>query len=346
MILVALVAYPPFALAQQPVGNLPASNSVVPATTVPPTVAISIDDQYRIGPGDLIAVQVFNKPQLSRETYVDTRGKIAMPLLEVEIQAACRTEKELSGEIARLYREGEFLKNPVVYVTVKEYQSQPVAVMGAVNSPGRFQLKRRIRLLELLVFQAGGPSAKAGTKVQILSTVPNNPCQAAPVNPPTTENSDATNTDAANTNDGVVTYNLNDLLQGDQEINPYVRQGDIINIPAAEEVIIIGKVARPAAITLGESLTLGRAIAMVGGMLPDSRKDKIRITRQIAGTSATTELLVDLKATDKTQGEGFLLQGGDVVEVSTKNRSGLQNVLRGLATSLIPMATRVPIVVP
>jgi protein involved in polysaccharide export with SLBB domain len=134
---------------------------------------------------------------------------------------------------------------------------------------------------------------------------------------------------------------LKDLLQGKKEINPYVQPGDIINIPAAEEVIIVGNVLRPAAIPIIEPLTLGRAIAMVGGTLPNSKKERIRITRQINGSSPTTEILVDLKSTDKTQGEDFQLQGGDIVEVSTK--SGLQGILKGLVTAFVPMASRLPI---
>lgn len=337
-VLVALlIGCPQFAVAQQPAPSPPAPNAISPASTAKPTLPnSSADDQYRIGPGDVLNIQVFNRAQLSREQSVDAHGMISMPLIEGELQASCLTEKELGEEIARRYREGQFLKNPLVYVTVKEYLSQPVAVIGAVNSPGRFQLRRRVRLLELLVFHAGGPASKAGSKIQILSTVAANQCRG-PADPVASENSISKSPD-----ESVVTYDLNDLLRGNEQINIYVHQGDIINIPAAEEVIVVGNVVRPSAVPIVEYLTLGRAIAMAGGTLPNTKKDKIRITRPTPGSTTTTEFLVDMKATDKTKGEGFVLQGGDIVEVSTN--AGLRNILRNLATSMVPMVSNLRVI--
>jgi polysaccharide export outer membrane protein len=258
-----------------------------------------------------------------------------MPLIETEIQAACRTERELAEEIARLYRDAQLLKNPLVYVSVKDYQSQPVAIIGAVNSPGRFQLRRRVRLLELLVFHAGGPSSRAGRKVQILSTFRNDACKDLGLGDEAV---------AAESAEGVVSYDLNELLRGNQEMNHFVNPGDIINVPAAEEVIVVGNVLRPATIPVVEPIPLARVIAMVGGTLPNSQKEKIRVTRQLPGKNETTEFLVDLKASDKSQGENFLLQGGDIVEVSGK--TGFGTVLKNLANTALPIISRssVPVI--
>ena len=95
------------------------------------------DERYRIGPGDLLDVRIFNRPQLSRDAVrVDAKGVIRMPLIEEDIQAACLTESELAKEVAQRYR--KYQRNPQVDVFVKEYNSQPVAVIGAVDKPGRF----------------------------------------------------------------------------------------------------------------------------------------------------------------------------------------------------------------
>jgi len=296
------------------------------------SAALENDNQYRIGSGDQLTIQVFNRTQLSREERVDMRGMIRMPLIEKDIQAACRTENELAEEIARLYRERDLLKNPTVYVAVKDFQSQPVAVLGAVNSPGKFLLQRRVRLLELVVFHAGGPSAAAGRKVQIVSTVPNALCEdaAGELGKGTEAKADASFT----------TYNLTDLLAGKESANPYVRQGDIINLPAAKDAYVIGNVARPSAIPIAEPITLGRALAMVGGPLAYTNKDKIRIIRESPGSTATTEILIDLKDVDKSKGQDFLLQAGDIVEVSIKG--GFSAVLRQLTNSIVPMAVGLP----
>ena len=96
------------------------------------------DDRYRIGPGDVLDIRFYNRPQLSREAVrVDGHGMIRMPLVEGEIKAACLTESELSTEIASRYL--KYYRNPHIDVFIKEYQSEPVAVIGAVNAPGRFQ---------------------------------------------------------------------------------------------------------------------------------------------------------------------------------------------------------------
>jgi polysaccharide biosynthesis/export protein len=288
------------------------------------------DNQYRIGLGDELSIQVFGRAQLSRDERVDMRGMIKMPLIEEDIRASCRTESELAEEIARIYREHQLLKNPAVFVSVKDFQSQPVAVIGSVNSPGRFMLRRRIRLLELLVFQAGGPSANAGRRIQILSTVPLAACEEP--------NGNSTDPSAEGR---LATYSLEDVLGGNDSSNPYIHQGDIVNIPTADQAFVVGNVLRPSAIPIVKPITLGRALAMVGGTLYNSKKDKIRITREVSGSSLTTEILVDLHAIDKSKGEDFLLQAGDVVEVATKG--GFQAILRQLAGSIVPTVTGMPV---
>ncbi len=292
-------------------------------------------DQYLIGSGDQLSIGIFGKAQLSRDERVDERGMIRMPLIDEGIRAACRTENELAEEIGRMYRDRQLLKNPNVSVSVKDYQSQPVAVLGSINSPGRFILHRRVRLLELLVFHAGGPNARAGRKVQILSTARGIACEGS-----ANQNTAGNATTTTITEDRIVTYDLKELLQGNGAMNPYVHQGDIINVPAAEEAIIVGNVLKPSTVPLVEPTTLSRALAMVGGVLPKTKKDKIRITRQIPGSAATTEFLVDLKAPDRSKGDEFLLQGGDIVEVSTK--TGLQAILENLANTLIPTIANLP----
>ena len=85
--------------------------------------------------------------------------------IETEIQAACQTEGGLAKEIANRYL--KFYRNPQVDVFIKGYHSRQVAIIGAVNDQSRFELQRRIRLLELLTY-AKGPSAKAGQTINVV----------------------------------------------------------------------------------------------------------------------------------------------------------------------------------
>src|SRR5213080_13263 len=123
-------------------------------------------DRYRIGPGDLLDIRIYNRPQLSRDAVrVEGNGMIRMPLIEGDIQAACKTEGELAKEISTRY--ARYYRNLPVDVFIKEYHAREVALIGAVNEQGRYQMQRHIRLLELLTF-AKGPSEKAGQTINIV----------------------------------------------------------------------------------------------------------------------------------------------------------------------------------
>lgn len=286
-----------------------------------------LDSKYQLGPGDVLDIRVFNRPQLSRDAVrVDGRGMIRMPLIEGEIQAGCRTESELAAEIATRYL--KYQRNPQVDVFVKEYKSQPVAVIGAVNLPGRFQLQRPMRVLELLTL-AGGPSAAAGTRIQIAHSLAANLCEVP-----------YTVTSQGAADNALSSYGLNETLGGLSQANPYVQPGDIINIPEAEQAFVVGNVLRPTVIELKDTLTVSRAIAMAGGTMPDTKSDKVRIIRQLPGSSKKTEILVDLRAIEKQRAEDVELQPDDIVDVPTASGKRL---LRSLISSIFPAAGQLPV---
>jgi polysaccharide biosynthesis/export protein len=202
-----------------------------------------------------------------------------------------------------------------------------VAVMGAVNSPGRFQLQRAVRLLELLSF-AGGPAERAGQNIQIIHAAAQVDCEA-----PASEN-------VPEAAAGVVSYSLHDTLGGDDKANPYIRPGDIVSLPQADEVFVVGNVNKPTSILLKEPVTVSRAIAMAGGRMPDSKSDQIRIIRQVPGGQTKTEILVDLKAIERRKSEDVALQAGDIVDVPT---SSGKRFLRGIVGALAPAMVREPV---
>jgi len=281
-----------------------------------------VDDRYRIGPGDVIDIRIYNRPQLSREAVrVEGNGMIRMPLIETEIRAACVTEGELAKEISTRY--AKYYKNLQVDVFIKEYHSQQVAVIGAVNDQSRFELQRRVRLLELLTY-AKGPSPKAGQTINIVHSTNISPCKQ-------TDESDAT---------AFSSYKLNDVLQGDPKSNPYLEAGDIVTIPEADQVYVVGNVFMPLTIALKEPITLTRAIAMAGGLKQDTRKDKIRVLRQEPGTSIRKEITVDLYAIEKKRSEDLALAPNDIIDVPT---SAGKSFLRSLISGVVPSVSQLPV---
>ncbi len=306
----------------------PATNAAQkPAANSSVAVKSDRDDRYRIGPGDVLDVRVFNKPILSRENVrVNGNGMIRMPLIDDDILAACRTEGELAKEIATRYL--KYQRNPQVDVFVKEYQSQPVAVIGAVNQPSQFKLQRRVRLLELLAF-ANGLAERAGRSVNVVHGEPTGVvCQ-----------SDAAMTDDDYIKTGLNSYKLKDTFDGVEQANPYIQPGDIIYVPDADQAYIVGNVIRPRTIPLRDPVTISQAIAMAEGLRPDSKKDKIRIVRQEPGSLAKKEIIVDLKAIEKRQAPDVVLQANDIVDVQVN--SGKQ-LLKSFIGAVVPSIGQLP----
>lgn len=313
------------------------ANAQTPASfeTKPENIDLAKKDdaepRYLIGEGDVLDIRVFNRPQLSREAVrVDGKGMIKLPLIADEIRASCKTETELANEITKQYL--EYLKNPHVEVFVKDFQSKYVAVIGAVNDPGRFEMRRRIRLLELLSF-AGGPSAQAGGRIQIRHAAEVKPCEQSE-----TENASGTPSLEENTN----WFHLGELMSGkeDDRNNPYIRSGDIVSLVEADKIYIIGNVYRPAIIPLKEEkITLTQAVAIAGGTMPDTNMDRIRIMRQAPGQTAKTEIVADLKAIRQRKAEDIVLESNDIIEVPS---SKTKKFVSGLINSIAPSLTRLP----
>ncbi len=283
------------------------------------------DDRYRIGPSDVLDIRIYNRPQLSREAVrVEGNGMIRMPLIETEIKAVCLTEGELAKEISTRY--ARYYKNLQVDVFIKEYHSRQVAIIGAVNDQSRFELQRRVRLLELLTY-AKGPSTKAGQTINIVHSTTSSPCKE---------------TDETDESAAFSSYKLSDVLQGDPKSNPYLEAGDIVTVPEADQVYVVGNVFMPLTISLKEPITLTRAIAMAGGLRQDTRKDKIRVLRQEPGTTTRKEIVVDLYAIEKKSSEDLALAPNDIVDVPTSaGKSFLRSLIQGVGPSVSQLPVRV-----
>jgi polysaccharide export outer membrane protein len=280
--------------------------------------------RYRIGAGDVLDIHILNRPQLSRDAVrVEGDGMIRMPLIDGEIQASCKSEGELANEIAKLYL--KYYRNPQVDVFVKEYHAREVALIGAVNEQGRYQMQRRLRLLELLSF-AKGPSDKAGQTINIVRGPRTDLC--------------GNNGDTVADEGGFISLRLNDTLRGEEKANPYVQSGDIITIPEAEQVYVIGNVYSPKSVSLKEPISVSRAIAMAGGPLRDSKTDRIHIIRQVPGAGGKSELYVNLRAIARKQAEDVMLQPNDIVEVQ---ESTGKSVIRSLLGAVAPSVAQLPV---
>lgn len=123
---------------------------------------------YRLGARDVLEIEVYQMPELTRRVRVNSKGMISLPLLG-PIKAVGKSTSELEDEITKMLAD-DFLQDPQVTVFVAEYTSQQITVEGAVNSPGIYPLNGKTSLLQAIV-RAGGVSEYANPRGIIIFRV-------------------------------------------------------------------------------------------------------------------------------------------------------------------------------
>ncbi|HZS06238.1 MAG TPA: polysaccharide biosynthesis/export family protein [Blastocatellia bacterium] len=291
------------------------------------------DTAYRIGPGDLLDIRVFNQPQLSFPVRVTTQGTIRL-LFAGDIDAACLTERELALAITEKYK--RYINSPQVDVFIREYQSQPVAVIGAVERPAQFQLQRRVKLLELITF-AGGPKPNAGHSVHVIHSGVKRPCSLDP-RQAAAEDGQAGISD----NISLSSFKLSELLAGGPSASVVIEPGDVVSVPVADQVFVTGAVVRPSPIQMLPNITLTQAIAAAGGILPDGSKNKVRLLRQDPHTGVRVEKFFNVTDIEKHRAEDMVLEANDVIDVPGSTHKA---IFRSLLGQIAPMAGTVPFII-
>jgi polysaccharide export outer membrane protein len=214
-----------------------------------------------------------------------------------------------------------------------------VAVIGAVVTPSRFQLQRRIRLLELLS-QAGGPSGAAGLTVNLIRSKEYDHCFPAPAIVKLTDTPPAPDAPGNPFDGQLITLNLRDVLLGKPDMNIYVQPGDVISVPEADQVFLVGGVMRPGPIPLRQAMRLSEAIGMAGGFFTDVSKKKILVSRQVANSTQREIHPVNFEDIEKKKAEDPILYPGDVVEVTSSTAKGIGRSLLGI---IAPTAAQLPL---
>lgn len=323
-----------------PTQNQQQSPQITPAPA--PATPVSGQDSgedfsYRIGPGDELDVRVFGKADLSRVVRVDNYGNIRLPFLK-EMKGACYTEAQLAGLIAEAYK--KYLQNPQVDVLVKEYRSQPVAVIGAVSQPGRFQLQRRVRVLELITF-AGGPRTNAGGTVHIIHNGDHNHCAQNPAKVQTTENGEnkvqttENGENADQVSSAITSVKLRDLLAGAADSNPFVQPGDVISVPETDQIFVTGSVFKPGAFPLSPTLTLTQAVALAGGVNLEGSNGKVRLIRGEPGKGERKETTYSINDINRRKIQDVALAPNDIIEVPSSTMRAASRGILGTSINLL-----------
>jgi polysaccharide biosynthesis/export protein len=198
----------------------------------------------RLGVDDLIAVSVYDAPELTRTIRVETDGTIHLPLLKNGIAATGIYPGQLESAIASELKDEEILVDPLVKVTVVEYYSRPIAVMGAVKKPVTFQSVGAVTVLDALA-RAEGLTNDAGTEILLTRS------------------------------DQVEHVSLKRLMKdADPVVNYQLHGGEEIRVPEAGKIFVVGNVKKPGAFPVRDAAdeSVLKVIALSEGLSPYAAK--------------------------------------------------------------------------
>jgi len=287
-----------------------------------------------IGSGDVLHIEVFDVPELSRDVRVSDTGDIAFPLIPDRIAAAGVTPFQLGSKLEKLLIENGLVSHPNVSVFVKEQMSEPVTVVGAVNRTMVYQVMRPTTLLEVLS-AAGGILDTAGDIVMV----------TRPVKGGATKTDSVSSTPDTNVGDQKITIRLRDLLEsGDSVYNIQVFGGDTVTVPPAGIVYVLGfGVAQPGGYVLqghGEQITALKAIALAHGFTTFAKPDEATISRTNPATGQRDAIPVRLKEIQNHKTQDVPLASNDILYVPD---SRTKKVLARGAEAAVGIGTSVAI---
>ena len=244
---------------------------------------------YLLGPEDLVEITVWGHEDLKRLVPLSLDGTITFPMIG-ETKAAGKTTQQLEKALAEKLGEG-YLKNPQITVTVKEYRSQKVYIMGEVKNQGTYPVTKENNLLFVLS-QAGGFTKDAGEEVVVIR-----PKQSVTPGGITLEEAQAKH-------ETIIRVNLKDALAGDRRSNVAIKDGDSIVVPKMPFFFVMGEVKNPGQYNLERGTTVLMGVSLGGGLTPKAAPNRTKIVREVEGKK--TEIKVGLET---------LVQPGDTIIV-------------------------------
>jgi polysaccharide biosynthesis/export protein len=274
-------------------------------------VVAHAQEEYTLGPEDVISVTVWESPELSRTVVVRADGTITLPPLG-DVPAAGRATSVLARDLEREFY--DVLRRTLqVTVSVIQFNSRKVYLAGQVTAPGRYSFERIPNLVDLLG-QAGGLGANADlSEIRVVR-----------------REGDTQRT---------LTVDLTRAVQsGDLSSVPPLQPDDVVIVPtsgggiaaggvAGEPIYVMGLVGTPGAVPGGGGINLMQALSLAGGVAPDADLTKVEV---VANDPAGSYLMrIDLESEIRSGSGGPILRPGDAIRVVDKH--GFAQVALGAA---------------
>ena len=241
--------------------------AVSAAAQPPPPAAAPVSD-YTVGPHDVLTITSYDQPDLSGRFSVEADGTFTYPLIG-RVKAGGLTLRQVEAQVKKQLQDGGFFNTPQLSVSIEQYKSQKVFIVGEVRSPGMYPLSGDMRLVEVLA-RAGSTLPSAGGEAIIVHSA--TPGVSGPTLP--------TQGDSPN----VERVDLRELQNGVFSLNVALRDGDTIFIPRAESVYVFGQVRNPGAYPLQQKdTTVLQALSLAGGITERGSTSRIQIIRVVSG---------------------------------------------------------------
>ncbi len=258
-----------------------------------------------LGASDLLSVSVYNSPELSRQIRISTEGDIQLPMVKARIPVAGLMPADVEKKIAAALTEEGLLVDPTVTVTIVEYFSRPISVMGAVRKPLTFQASGPLKLLDALS-RAEGLSGSSGPDILV-------------------SHHDAQQGELTKR---IPIRGLIDLA--DPDLNITLTGGEEIRVPEAGKVFVVGNVRKPGTFAVQDNsgLTVLKALALSEGLMPFASKQAYIYRRE--GATGKNEIAIELKRLLDRKTEDIPLEANDILYIpdNTKKRLSMTTLER------------------
>jgi polysaccharide export outer membrane protein len=270
-----------------------------------------LDDDV-LGPGDQVAIRtVVAKEIADKQFRIESTGEVNLPLIGRVHLAGLTVEQ---AEQALSKAAGKYYVNPDIAVTVVEFHSEPVSVIGAVGNPGVHEARGRKTLVQILSL-AGGVRPDAGPIVTITRQDQYGPLPLPGVRKTLAHSS-------------VADVDLKSLLAAtDPTENIYVQPFDMISIPRAEMVYVVGNVKKSGGISLGGRSTISalESVALAEGFDARAAPSRARILRLSNGgvDAGRKPIPIDLSKILKGKESDVLLHPNDILYVPNSAAKGI-----------------------
>lgn len=277
--------------------------SAVPAgaQTSPPA---SAEEEYRLGPEDVVQIQVWKRPDLSGSVAVDFDGKLQLPLLgEIAVQE--KTQAELGELLTARYRLLD-PSIPEVLVSITAYNSRSITVVGEVRNPGKYGARTMPALWSAILTAGGATPAADLAKVQVVR------------HDPVEGEAPTITVDLSHGIDDPATGPLPELRPKDTIIVPSLR-ADMVS---GDKFQVLGAVRTPGTYRWSGVEHVVQALSMSGGPLPDADLKKVRLTRPTSQGAISYRLDLQGYLYDAQPSADIALRPGDTVTVPARKSAG------------------------